>query len=101
MSIETGLHPLERLVKAGLDTPFLVKALEKLVEDQIKHEEAELQRLRPRLDEYEERYQLSSKDFFQRYQNGEMGDDMDFFEWNVFYKMFQDSQQRLHLLKDK
>ena len=92
-------HPLERLLRVGLDSPFVQNALNKLVQDQITHETAELKRLRPRLGKYETRYNMPSETFFTRYQNGELEDSMDFFEWNVLYKMFLDSQHRLHVLQ--
>jgi hypothetical protein len=92
-------HPLERLLRVGLDSPFVQNALDKLVQDQIAHETAELKRLHPRLSKYEIRYNMPSETFFTRYQNGDLSDDMDFFEWNVLYKMFVDSQHRLRVLQ--
>ncbi len=96
-----SVHSLERLMRVGLDTPFVQNALEKLVQDQIAHEVAELERLRPRLAEYESRFGMTSVEFFERYQGGKIGDEMDYFEWNVLYKMFLDSQQRLGYLRDE
>lgn len=48
--------------------------------------------LESRLKEFEEKYQMPSKDFHQRFQAGELGDSMDFFEWNTYYEMLNADQ---------
>jgi hypothetical protein len=37
---------------------------------------------------YEQRYQVSSADFYARYQKGEMGDSADFVEWAGDYQHY-------------
>jgi hypothetical protein len=37
---------------------------------------------------YEQRYQMSSPDFYARYQKGEMGDSADFIEWAGDYQHY-------------
>ena len=48
---------------------------------------------------YEQRYQMSSADFYGRYQRGEMGDTADFVEWAGDYQhylqMKEDMEQML------
>lgn len=51
-----------------------------------------VQDLRERLKGFEERYQMSSKVFYQRFQAGELGDSADFFEWNTYYEMLNCTQ---------
>jgi hypothetical protein len=36
---------------------------------------------------YEAQYQMSSDEFYRRFQAGELGDSADFFEWNTYYEM--------------
>lgn len=36
---------------------------------------------------FEEKYRISSKEFYQQFQAGELGDSADFFEWNTYYEM--------------
>ena len=43
--------------------------------------------LRERLERFEEKYQMSSTDFYQRFQAGKLGDSADFFEWSTYYEM--------------
>lgn len=37
---------------------------------------------------YEQRYQMSSAEFFSRYQQGELGDSADFVEWAGDYQQY-------------
>lgn len=46
---------------------------------------------------YETQYQMSSNDFYQKFRTGELGDDIDFFEWSVFYEMWLSARQELKL----
>jgi hypothetical protein len=50
--------------------------------------------LESRLKEFEETYQMSSEYFHQRFQTGELGDSIDFFEWNTYYEMLTDAQTK-------
>jgi hypothetical protein len=38
---------------------------------------------------------MSSDDFYQKFRTGELGDDIDFFEWSVFYEMWLSAQQKI------
>jgi hypothetical protein len=44
--------------------------------------------LENRLRMFEAQYQMSSEEFYPRFRSGELGDAMDFFEWSVFYEMW-------------
>lgn len=48
----------------------------------------ELLRLEREFAEIEKTYQMSSEDFYQRYQAGEMGDDMVFIHWAGKYTLY-------------
>jgi hypothetical protein len=43
--------------------------------------------LEHKLKKFENQYQMSSQNFYQKFQNGELGDSIDFFEWNTYYEM--------------
>lgn len=47
-----------------------------------------LAELTSELNAYEKRFAMSSANFLEKYQAGEMGDDADLFEWQVLYKMY-------------
>ena len=44
---------------------------------------------------YEQRYQMSSADFYARYRKGDMGDSADFVEWAGDYQHYLDLKQEL------
>ncbi|NJP10884.1 MAG: hypothetical protein HC866_16555 [Leptolyngbyaceae cyanobacterium RU_5_1] len=48
--------------------------------------------LEQRLKSFEEKYHMLSEQFYQRFQSGELGDSMDFFEWNTYYEMWNAAQ---------
>lgn len=41
----------------------------------------------------------TSSEFYLRFRAGELGDEMDFVEWSVFYEMYQAILQRLEVLE--
>ncbi|MBI3944001.1 MAG: hypothetical protein HY326_13370 [Chloroflexi bacterium] len=45
--------------------------------------------------EYEQKYNLSSTDFYVRYQRGEMGDAQDFIEWAGNYQHYLELKEEL------
>jgi hypothetical protein len=44
------------------------------------------------LKNFEEKYNMPSKHFYQHFQSGELGDSIDFFEWNTYYEMWNAAQ---------
>jgi hypothetical protein len=50
------------------------------------------------LAEFEQRYGLSSDDFYRRFQDGETDDRMDYVEWASLVQMTRNLQERLRLL---
>ena len=47
------------------------------------------------LKSFEKKYGLSSKDFYQKFQAGEFGDDEDYIIWAGIYEMLDQNQKRL------
>ncbi|MBF2057252.1 MAG: hypothetical protein IGQ45_08515 [Cyanobacterium sp. T60_A2020_053] len=44
---------------------------------------------------YESKYKMSSNSFYKQFRQGKLGDDIDFFEWSVFYEMFLSASEEL------
>jgi hypothetical protein len=40
---------------------------------------------------------MSSSDFYQEFQAGKLGDEIDFFEWSVFYEMWTNAQNTIQI----
>ena len=68
---------------------------------QRKHDQSQnkIARLRDQLAVFESRYGLTTPEFCERSERGEMGDDADFFEWSATWEMVQDLQGDLELLQ--
>jgi hypothetical protein len=81
------LRVLERLYAQGYTDEVVDLTVRKLLEHQVQKDETQLAGLREDLARFEQRYAMTSTDFFARYQAGQMGDDADVFEWNSLYKM--------------
>lgn len=47
------------------------------------------------LKNYENKYKMSSNDFYTQFRQGKLGDDIDLFEWSVFYEMLLSAQEEL------
>jgi len=54
--------------------------------------------LEEKLKYYETKYKMSSPDFYKEFRQGKLGDDIDFFEWSVFYEMLLSAKQELNIL---
>ena len=76
-------------------------ALRKIVESQAARERVVLHDLENDLRELEQQYQLTSEEFFHRWQAGEMPDTADFMDWNALYQMALEVRERLKLLHNK
>ena len=46
-------------------------------------------KLRAELDQFEQQYELRSDLFVQKFDQGELGDEMDFFDWAATWKLYQ------------
>ena len=44
---------------------------------------------------FEEKYRLSSRDFYEKFNRGEMGDDEDFITWAGLVEMLDENEKRL------
>ena len=72
------------------DVPFLVRRVTATVTPEIRAPRSYIQQssFAQRLLAYERRYGMDSKDFYSRFQAGELGDSIDFVEWSVFWEMY-------------
>jgi hypothetical protein len=55
----------------------------------------ELTEIQQHLAAFEQKYELTSEEFYLRYEDGQLGDSADFMEWSSFYDMRRSLQQYL------
>ena len=55
--------------------------------------------LRSELDQFERQYGLDSSEFCAKFERGEMGDDIDFFDWSATWRMYQSTLVALETLE--
>lgn len=58
---------------------------------------AQILDLETRVKQQENQYRMSSEEFYPRFRSGELGDDMDYFEWNVYYEMLLAARKEISL----
>ena len=94
-----ALRSLEHLYERGFRDAVTDAALLRVASSQAARDEAVLRDLERDLNELEQQYEMSSEEFFQRWQAGEMADTADFMDWNALYQMAHEVRERLELLR--
>lgn len=59
-----------------------------------------MQRLRQRLNAFEDEYGMETEEFVEKFEEGEIGDDQDFFEWYAAYKGVKHWEEKTEKLKE-
>ena len=90
---------LEALKDAYPDEEELDRILRKLLDVAISRHRIRLERYERDLREFEQRYSMSSSSFYERFEAGELGDAMDFFEWAGVYELRQDLLNKIRRLE--
>lgn len=59
-----------------------------------------LEKFREKLEEFEDKYDMTSKEFIEKFESGEIGDDQDFFEWYAVYQSKQHWKEKTDKLRE-
>jgi hypothetical protein len=94
-----ALSKLDVLKDTITDTAQMDLVLGKLLEITFSDYRHRLERYERDLGEFEQRYSMKSPVFYQRFEAGELGDAMDFFDWAGLYKLRQDAQEKVRRLE--
>ena len=86
----TALQKLEVLKDAYPNEAELGCVLGKLLDVTLNQYRLRLKRYECDLHEFEKRHGMETATFYQRFEAGELGDDMNFFEWAGLYELYQD-----------
>jgi hypothetical protein len=94
-----AVHKLEVLQETYSDEAELDQILGKLLDIALSQHRLRRERYERDLCEFEERYGMESGEFYRRFEAGELGDAMDFFEWAGLYELDQDIQAKIQRLE--
>ena len=92
------LHALAELYQQGHVSDLMDRTLEKLLHHEAEQCQAQLSQLQDDLAEFEQKYHLSSSEFYRQFQAGHTSDDMDYVEWASLVQMAANLEKRLRLL---
>ena len=91
---------LEALKDAYFDDNEFERVLDKVLDGALRQYHLRLDRYNRELHEFEEKFEIDYETFYQNFQNGRCGDDMDFFEWAGLYELRQDLLQKIQRLEN-
>ncbi len=94
------LQALAELYRLGQVSDVMDRTLEKLLAYEAELCQAQLSQLETDLAAFEQQYQLSSDEFYRRFQAGQTDDTMDFVEWVSLVQIANNLRQRLNLLTE-
>jgi len=94
-----ALAKLKILEDVYPDKADLELMVNKLVDVTIGQYRLRLKRYEQELRDFEQRYGMDSATFYRRFEAGELGDAMDFFEWAGLYELHQDLLEKLKRLE--
>lgn len=77
------------------------QALAKVIEFEIDRLQQEQRRLKAELVHFETSHQMTSEECQRKFDAGELGDAVEFFEWTSLYSIYQQNEHLLRLLEDK
>ena len=92
------LQMLAQIYQKGQASALMERTLDKLLAHEADVCRTQLSQLQADLAEFEQRYSLSSAEFYRRFQAGQTDDRMDYVEWASLVQMAQRLQERLRLL---
>ena len=93
------LHKLEVLKDTYSNEAELDLILGKLLDVTLSQHRLRLERHERDLREFESRYGMESATFYRRFEAGELGDAMDFFEWAGLYELREDILEKIRRLE--
>ena len=79
---------------------FIKETLKKLIEQEIDMLEKEKEQYKREMEKFEEIYSLKSEEFIKKFNNGKMGDDLDFFEWYASADSYKRVEKRQKFLME-
>lgn len=90
----------EVLFKTKADKELALEALSSAMERELKILKAKLEGFEKEIQKFESTYKLSSKEFYEKFESGELGDDEDHFAWWSAIHAQKSIQVRMETLQE-
>lgn len=94
------MEKIEALKAVGAED-LVNQTLAKLMELEINRVRQAQQRLKTELESFEKAYHMTSEECYRKFESGELGDAVEFFDWTSLYEIYQHNEQTLRLLEEK
>jgi len=98
LTVANKLTQLAQLYKTGGVSSMMSRTVEKLLDYETEEAQKQLRELEGDLSSFEKQYNLSTTEFYRRYQAGQTDDQMDFVEWASLAQMATNLRNRLAVL---
>jgi hypothetical protein len=90
---------LEKYIEMGSGPEIWIDSvLSKLIDSERERLMATERKLCEQLREFERTYSMDSEPFYERFERGQLGDEMDYFDWAATVEMVKNLRDRLLLL---
>jgi len=76
------------------------QALVKVMQVTIERLQQDQRRLKTELEHFEQSYRMTSEECQRKFDAGELGDAVEFFEWTSLYGIYQQNEHSLRLLEE-
>jgi hypothetical protein len=83
---------------AKIRTPEVEGAVVKTIQHRIEEVNHELRKILESMEYYQRKYGLKTEEFYEGFLKGELGDDMDFFEWKACKEIYDELRKERGLL---
>lgn len=94
------VHKITKIFEMGLQDEYLLRSINKILKYEKEKTEEDIRLLRKDLDNFERDYNMTSEEFFNKFEKGELGDKENFFEWSAIFQMHKRSMDKLRVLEE-
>lgn len=93
------IQNIGKIFEKGLQDEYLSRAIGKIIEHEKEKTFSDVRLLKKDLSQFEREYNISSEEFFSRFEKGELGDKEGYFEWSAIFQMYKRTTERLKMLE--
>lgn len=95
-AIAEKIHLIERI---SADESATIVLLDKIIDSLLENDRGKLEQFREKLARFEAQYGMTTADFQRRFNAGELGDAMDWFEWDATADMAARLMEKFERIK--